>query len=106
MGGLVASGDERIEVVAEVLWTGKAGASQRLTLQDREPDLDLIHPRSMGRSALQVNLAVPGDPAVARGLVGIEIVQDDVDLPHRALGQEAVHKIEKLHPAATPIVTA
>jgi len=106
MSRLVVGGNEVIDMVAELLWTGKAGASQRMTLEEREPDFDLIHPRGMGGREVKVNLAVAGEPAVALGLVSIEIVQDDVDLLLRVLGQEAVHKIQKLHPAAAPIVTA
>ena len=33
-----------------------------MTLEEREPDFDLIHPRGMGGREVKVNLAVAGEP--------------------------------------------
>jgi hypothetical protein len=41
-GVFVVGSDERIDVVLELGDEGKRGAGQRFTLQDGEPDLDLI----------------------------------------------------------------
>ena len=43
-------------------------------------------------------------PAVVLGLVGVEIVENDMDLPTGVLGDDAVHEVEKLDPAAALVL--
>src|SRR3546814_3646928 len=45
----VVAGDERIDVVLELLDAGEAGALKGVSGQDREPDLDLVEPARVGR---------------------------------------------------------
>ena len=79
-GGLVVGRDEGIDAAAHLVGRGMARAVERATLQDAEPDLDLVEPARVGGGEMEVDVAVTGQPAIVLGLVGREVVEDDVDL--------------------------
>ena len=97
--GFVVGHDERINVPPEFWHAGEAGALQRLAGEDREPALDLVEPGGPGRRVMEMHILVPGQPAVAFRLVGVEIVEDDVDLAPGMGRDDAVHEIQELDPA-------
>ena len=47
--------DVGIDVLLELFDGGERCAAQRLALQDREPDLDLIEPRRAGRREVEMS---------------------------------------------------
>ena len=57
----------------------KEASLQRLTLQDREPDLDLVEPARPFRGVVEVHVGMACKPAVVPGLVGVEVVEDDLE---------------------------
>ena len=89
-GGRVVRFDEGIDGLAQLPDRGEAGAVERAAREDREPDLDLVEPAGVGRGEVEVNILVPRQPAVALGLVGLEVVEDDVDLLIRVFGYNRV----------------
>ena len=50
-----------------------------LALQDREPDFDLVEPGGPRRREVEVHVRMALEPAVVLGLVGVEVVEDDMD---------------------------
>lgn len=96
--GLVVVVDEGIDVCPEVSDAGEAGALQRLATEDREPALNLIEPGGVGRREVEVNVLVPGKPAIAFGLA------DDMDLASAMHGDDAVHEVEEFYAASTLVV--
>jgi hypothetical protein len=66
-------------------WHGPIG------YEDREPDFDLVQPRGMGRGEVKVKVGVWGQPAVVFGLVGVQVVQDDVNVPAGAFIAAGYH---------------
>lgn len=52
---------------------------QRLACQYGEPDFDLIEPGSAGRGKVEMDVLMPGQPAVAFRLMGVEIIKNDMD---------------------------
>ena len=101
---LVVAGDEGIDVIPELADGCEAGVGERAALQDGEPDLDLVQPRGIGQGELEVDIGMAGEPALALGLVGREIVDDDVDLFAPSGGDDLVHEIEELDAPAAPVV--
>jgi len=79
---------------------GEAGPLERVTAELAEPDFDLVEPGSMGRGVVEVNILVSLQPTVVLGLMGIEVVQDDVNLLVTVLGDHLIHECEKFHPPA------
>src|SRR5712664_4298077 len=69
------------ELARQVLDRGEDPAGGHLAFDAAEPEFDLIEPRRIGRSKMQVQLGMFGqelcDPL---GLMGREVVGDDVDL--------------------------
>jgi len=53
---------------------------------------------------MEMNVLVPRQPAVVFGLVGIEIVQDHMDLAAGMFGNHAVHEIHELDAPAALIM--
>ena len=79
-GVLVVARDEGVDRRAQLGYRGEAGTLKRAAAEDREPDLDLVEPGSVGRGEVEVNVVVPGQPQIPLGLVGLEVVENDVDL--------------------------
>ena len=50
----------------------------------------------MGRGEVEVDVLVAGPPAIALGLVGPQVVEDDVDLLVGIVGDHLVHEVEEL----------
>ena len=79
-GGIGVVGlDEGIDVLSELFDRGEGSAVERLSFQDREPDFHLIEPGSPCRREVKTNVRVAPEPAIVPGLVGVEIVERDVD---------------------------
>ena len=87
--------DEGIDVLFELLDGGEACAGEGSGLKDGEPDLDLVKPGAVGRGEVEMDIGVSGQPAIALGLVGRQVVEDDVDLLARIVGDDAVHEVEE-----------
>jgi hypothetical protein len=71
----------------------KLAPARALLERDREPDLDLVEPRGVGRSEMKLDVLVVRQPAIVFGLMGVQIVQDDVQLAVRMLGDKTVHEV-------------
>ncbi len=55
---------------------------------------------------MKVHVLVAGQPSVAFGLMGVEIVHDDMNLAAGVLGDDAVHEVEELGAAAALVMIA
>ena len=73
-------------------------AVQRLALKDGKPSLDPIEPRRPRRGEMEVDVWMFLEPAIAL-LMGVEIIEDDVQLAMREGGNHAVHEAEELDTA-------
>src|SRR5436190_11244088 len=104
--GPVVGCDEVIDVTAELARAGEAGPCQRLALQNGKPDFHLIHPGCVCGREMEMDVLVPGQPTIAFGLMGIEVVEDHVDLAAGMFRYDAVHEVEKLHAAAALVMIA
>lgn len=102
-GVFVVGSDERIDVVLELGDGGERGAGQRFTLQDGEPDLDLIEPRGAGRGEVEMHPGMALQPGVVL-LVGVEVVEHDVDVLAWIGGNDPVHEIEEVGAPAAGLV--
>ncbi len=104
-GGIGVVGlDEGIDVLPELFDRGEGSAVQRLSFQDREPDFYLIEPGGPRRRKVEMNVRVALEPAIGPGLVGVEIVENDVDGRIRVGGDDIVHGIEELDAPPTRLV--
>src|SRR6202045_5153210 len=77
-GGLIVAGDKGIDVFPELGDPGKARAVERQSTEDGEPAFDLVEPGGVRRREGEMNVFVARSPAPALGLVGVEVVEDDV----------------------------
>src|SRR5262249_34173846 len=106
VSGFIIGLDEGIDLIANLAWRGETRAGQSFGGENGEPYLDLIEPGGMGRRKMEMDVLVPRQPAVVFGLVGIEIVQNHMDLAAGMIGNHAVHEIQELDPAAALIMTS
>lgn len=77
---------------------------QRLSLQDREPDFDLIEPGRPRRGEVEVHVWMALEPAVVLRLVGVEVVEHDMDRGVGTAGDDIVHEVEELEAPAARLV--
>jgi len=101
---LIVCRDEGVDLVANLPRRGEAGAGQGFAGENREPDFDLVQPRGMGRSEVKVDVGVSGQPAIVFGLVGVQVVQDDMSLLAGIGGDGAVHEVQELDPSTAPVM--
>ena len=78
LGVLIVGGDKGVDLRAHLPRRGEADAGQGFAREDRKPNLDLVEPGGMGRDAMKMDVLVASAPTVLFGLVGVEIVEDDV----------------------------
>ena len=60
---------------------------------------------SYGGNKVKMHIGMGLEPAVLFRLVGIEIVQDHVELFAGIVGNQLIHEIQELTPAATTIMS-
>ena len=98
MGVLIVGSDEGIDLPAKLAWRGEAGAGQGPARQDGEPNFNLIEPRGVGRSEMKMDVLVAGQPAIVFGLVGIQVVEDDMNFAVGMVSDDAVHEVQEFDP--------
>ena len=104
VGGLIVGLDKGVDLIANLAWRGETRAGQGFGGENGEPDLHLIEPGGMGRGKMEMDVLVPRQPAVVLGLVGIEIVQNHMDLAAGLFANQAVHEIEEFDAPAALIM--
>ena len=76
---LVPGLDPGVDVGGQLFDVAMRGALELLGRERGEPALDEVHPRTVGRGEVEMEAAVPQQPAVHEwGLVGSEVVEDHV----------------------------
>ena len=60
----------------------------------------------MGWGKVEMHVFVPGQPAVAFWLVGVEIIENDMDFAVLMGLDEAVHEVKELDASAAFVLTA
>jgi hypothetical protein len=62
---------------------------------------DLVEPGGVGRAKVKMDVLAAPQPTIVFGLMGVQVVQDDVDLPARMFDDDSVHEMKELDaPAA------
>ncbi len=87
-----------IDVLPELFEACEGGAAERLPLQDREPDLDLVEPGRACRREMKLHIGMGLEPRLVL-FVGVEVVQNDVKLTVRKSRGDTVHEVEELDAA-------
>src|SRR5215831_10363025 len=104
MGLGIMSLDKAIDGLTQLPHRSKAGPPQRTATENAEPALHLIEPTGSGGGVVEMDVGMTGEPVISFGFVGVQIVQDHMNLPSRMLADELVHEVEKLSTASTRIV--
>src|SRR4030042_6823126 len=63
--------------------------------KDTEPGLDLVQPGSMGRDVMKMNVRMLRQPPVMFGLMGVEVIKDNMQLFVRINSNGLVHKVQE-----------
>src|SRR4029077_3347679 len=97
-------GNESVDLIAHLAWGGEAGAGQGVAGEDGKPDFDLIEPGGVGRGEVKMDVLVTAQPAIVFGLMGVQVVQDDMNLPAWMIDDDAVHEMQELNAPAPPVM--
>jgi hypothetical protein len=97
-GGGVVLADVGHQLAMEVLGRGEDAAIDEVTLDFAEPKLDLVEPGRVGRGEVKLDSRVCGQKLLdSLGLVGRQVVQDDVDLlTPRLAGDDGAEESDEL----------
>jgi len=101
---LIVRGHELVDRLAQFPRRGKAGPLQGLAGENAKPTLQLIQPGGVGGGVMKMDLGMASQPAIGFGLVGIEVVQDHMQLAVWMLGYHLVHEVQKLSSSTAGIV--
>ena len=90
--------NEAMDEVAQVLGGADTGAAQALATQDREPDLDLVEPRAMGRQPVESDLGALGRAPVQHGLFLMKagVVHNQMPATVGVAGAQGAQEVTKL----------
>ena len=99
LGFFVVGVDEGIDVFLQLLKAGKGSATKRLTLQDGEPIFDLIELGCSCRREMKVHPGVLVEPTLIL-LMGVEVIENDVEVAAWKSRDHAVHEPEKFNATA------
>lgn len=95
MGGDVPFGDEGLDPVFEFVKIRKIRSGESFSLEDREPLLDLIHPRTVNGREMKAESWMLSEPSLnLLALVQDQVVADDVNERDRAR-RVAIEGLEK-----------
>ena len=97
---LIPTGNKAFDGLDKHANAGEACALQGTAAQDAKPAFDLIEPRAVGGDEVKMHIGIGFEPAVLFGLVGVEIVQDHVKFLVGIFGNQLIHEIQELTPAA------
>ena len=84
---------------------GEVSALQGAPAQDAKPAFNLIEPAAVGGNKVKMHMGMGFEPAVLFRLMGVKIVQNHVQLFARIFGDQLIHEIQKLTPAAATIMS-
>jgi hypothetical protein len=87
-------------LVADLAWRGEAGAGQGFGNQTST----WFSQEACVGVKWKPDVLVAGEPAIVFRLVGVEVVQDDVNLTTQMLSDDAVHEVQELDAPAAPVV--
>ena len=90
--------DEPMNEVAQGLGGPDTGAAQALAAQDREPDLDLVEPRAMGRQPVEGDLGALRRAPVQHGLLLMKasVVHNQMPAAMGVAGTQGAQEVAKL----------
>ena len=100
----VVDGDEIIDGLPPLRRTGETRSLQRRRTEHAEPHFHLIEPGGVGRGEVQLDARMGPQPGIVLGLVGGEVVQDDMQITRRMGRHDLAHEVQKLDPAAARIM--
>ena len=95
---------EVVDGLADLLGREEVSSQGRAS-KDAEPDLHLVQPGSMGRREMEMDIGMRYAPEIDLGLVGGEVIEDDVDLFARVVSDHFIHEAEELSAALALEVT-
>ena len=72
-------------------------------LEDAEEAFDLVQPRRAGRREVKLHIGMGLEPRFVL-LVGVEVVEHDVDVAIGVIGHDLVHEVEELDTAPPTVV--
>src|SRR4030066_1463609 len=104
-GMFVTSISEGVYSLADIPDGGGIEATERLSGKDAEPHLDLVQPGRMSRYVMEMNSGVSVQPPVMFGLMGIEVIKNNMQFLVRIKSYGLVHKVQELPAAAMAVMS-
>jgi len=104
MGILGIGCGESIDSLAHFPGRDGAQSSKCLSPQDTEPALHLVQPGSVGGGIVEMDVGMSGQPPAMLGFMGVQVVQNDMQLCVGIEGDDAVHEVQELTATTTRVM--
>ena len=104
VGVVIIGSDEGVDLIADLARGCEAGPGQGVSGEDGEPHFHLVEPGGVGRREVKLDVLVARQPAIVLGLMGVQVVQDDVNFSAGMFGDDAVHEVQKLDSPTAPVM--
>ena len=102
----IVHSDIFINSLAYLAGRSEASSLKRLSPKDTKPAFYLVKPGSMGRRKMKVYIGMTLQPTVLFGLMGTQVIKHYMDFLIRLIGNNLIHKIQKLPAPAAGIVAS
>lgn len=90
-GGALGAPIRGIGALCELLDPAEGSAVQGFAFRDPEPDLALVELGGTRRAEVEMHVGMSIQPAVVLRLVGVEVVERDMNVLARLGGDDAIH---------------
>ena len=97
-GALVVPSDKGFNGLAQLIFGFKASSVECPALQQAEYDFNLVEPTGRSRREMKMDASVELRQPVVVAFVGRVVIQNDVDLPVRLIGQHSIKETAKVLP--------
>src|SRR4030042_1393711 len=84
----------------------KTSPIKRLAPEDAKPAFYLVKPRSMGRREMEGYIRMALQPTILFGFMGTQVIEYNMDFLIRVIGNDLIHKIQKLTASSAVIVAS
>src|SRR5512136_2356632 len=72
--------------------------------ENTEPALHLVQPRSMSRGIVDMAIGMSGQPPIMLGFMGVQVIQNDMQVCDGVEGNNVVHEVQELPATATRVM--
>jgi len=101
---LIVCGNESVDLIAHLAWEVKLAPPRRGWRGWKNQTSTWLSQEAWGRGEVKMDILVTPQPTIVFGLMGVQVVQDDVNLAAWVIDDDAVHEMQEFDAPAPPVM--